>query len=80
MTCVECGLVDDHHGNGDGVGSCDCPRCDCGECRYCADAFSSHGEACRDAWYDDEDDDHGSWLDANPGRPTVTATVQGGLL
>jgi len=56
-TCVECGLPDD--GYGDGIGSCDCPRCDCGECRYCADAFSSHGEACAaldtDGWYDDDD-------------------------
>jgi len=56
-TCVECGLPDD--GWGDGIGSCDCPRCDCGECRYCADAFSSHGERCAaldtDGWYDDDD-------------------------
>lgn len=28
--CDVCGLDDPYHGTGDGVGSCDCPRCDCG--------------------------------------------------
>lgn len=76
MTCVECCLPDDY----DGLGSCGCPRCDCGECRYCANQLGGHGEACRDAWYDDEDDDPGAWLDENPGRPTETVTVREGLL
>jgi hypothetical protein len=84
-TCVECGLPDPHHGQGDGIGSCGCPRCDCGECRYCADQLGGHGEACADdqgdaGWDDDEDYDAGRWLDENPGPPTVTLTVQEGLL
>lgn len=29
MTCQRCGLPDLHHGQGDGIGSCDCPRCYC---------------------------------------------------
>jgi len=29
MTCFVCGLPDPYRGNGDGIGSCDCPRCDC---------------------------------------------------
>lgn len=31
MTCDVCGLPDLHDGAGDGIGSCDCARCDCGE-------------------------------------------------
>ena len=30
MVCDVCGLPDPHNGEGDGIGSCDCPRCDCG--------------------------------------------------
>lgn len=30
MTCDVCGLPDIYNGQGDGAGSCDCPRCDCG--------------------------------------------------
>jgi hypothetical protein len=30
-TCFECGLPDIHHGDGDGIGSCMCLRCEqCG--------------------------------------------------
>ena len=29
--CDVCGLPDIHQGAGDGIGSCDCPRCDGGE-------------------------------------------------
>lgn len=28
-TCQRCQLPDLHHGDGDGIGSCDCSRCDC---------------------------------------------------
>lgn len=28
-TCMRCGLPDNYHGDGDGIGSCDCSRCDC---------------------------------------------------
>jgi hypothetical protein len=30
MTCDVCGLPDPYNGTGDGIGSCDCSRCDCG--------------------------------------------------
>lgn len=33
MTCDVCGLPDNYRGQGDGIGSCDCPRCDCGAAR-----------------------------------------------
>lgn len=29
MTCPSCGLHDSYRGQGDGIGSCDCPRCQC---------------------------------------------------
>jgi hypothetical protein len=28
--CDVCMLPDPYNGQGDGIGSCDCPRCDCG--------------------------------------------------
>lgn len=30
MTCDVCGLPDPYAGQGDGIGSCDCPTCQCG--------------------------------------------------
>lgn len=33
MICDVCGLPDMHDGQGDGIGSCDCPRCACGVAR-----------------------------------------------
>lgn len=31
MRCLECGLPDPYDGWGDGIGSCECPRCEyCG--------------------------------------------------
>lgn len=29
MRCFECGLPDNYNGQGDGIGSCECSRCDC---------------------------------------------------
>lgn len=29
MPCESCGLPDNYQGQGDGIGSCDCSRCDC---------------------------------------------------
>lgn len=29
MNCQQCGLPDPYRGQGDGIGSCECPRCDC---------------------------------------------------
>jgi hypothetical protein len=31
MPCLECNLPDPYNGGGDGIGPCECPRCDeCG--------------------------------------------------
>ena len=31
MRCLSCGLPDPYRGQGDGIGSCECPRCEyCG--------------------------------------------------
>jgi hypothetical protein len=29
MTCQRCGLPDNYGGQGDGIGSCECSRCEC---------------------------------------------------
>jgi hypothetical protein len=29
MNCQRCGLPDSYRGQGDGIGSCDCSRCEC---------------------------------------------------
>lgn len=29
MICPRCGLPDYYAGDGDGIGSCECPRCEC---------------------------------------------------
>ena len=91
-TCVECCLPDPYHGDGDGIGSCMCPRCEsCGECQYCADELSLHhcDEPCS-VWYDEPDDDAGhgdGWVPDDDGRaeaarwtPVETLDVRGGLL
>lgn len=45
--CPECNLIDPYNGDGDGIGSCDCSRCDgCGEVSVFCD--------CDDYW-DDRD-------------------------
>jgi hypothetical protein len=52
--CQRCGLPDAYRGEGDGIGSCDCSRCDCcGAAPY--DCECSHD------WDDlyDEDDESG---------------------
>lgn len=63
--CDVCGLPDLHRGNGDGIGSCDCPRCDCGAARSssfctcdpaCSYCFSQACEGDCDEAYADEDD------------------------
>lgn len=67
--CDVCGLPDLHGGQGDGIGSCDCPRCDCGTargssfcscdsaCSYCLSKTCS-GD-CDEAYADEPDDDAG---------------------
>lgn len=54
-TCVGCSLPDLHDGQGDGIGSCQCPRCeDCGECKSCADNLGLHHGHEDDDWWGDE--------------------------
>lgn len=50
--CDVCGLPDPYNGTGDGIGSCDCPRCECGT--------AAHSVLCTcppdDYWDSDERD------------------------
>lgn len=65
MTCEQCGLPDMHHGQGDGIGSCDCPRCLCcraapGECDCARDWDELDDDPCEptDWWCNDASCDH----------------------
>lgn len=52
MRCLDCGLPDLHHGQGDGIGSCECPRCySCGAPPGGCDCVWTE-----DDWGDDVDD------------------------
>lgn len=55
MTCPRCGLPDQYNGQGDGIGSCDCSRCDC------CGAGPDECDCRRD--FDQYDDDPGEPLD-----------------
>lgn len=60
--CWSCGLPDYYDGAGDGIGSCECPRCEwCSgpplECS-CEDDDYYDGE------WRPEDDDYGQWAEA----------------
>jgi hypothetical protein len=82
-TCVECHLPDTYAGDGDGVGSCMCPRCEsCGECRHCADALDLHSCAEDQDWDDQDWDDPDDDDRAETARrtPVETIDVPGGLL
>lgn len=72
-TCMNCYLPDPYRGRGDGIGSCECPRCqtcaagpeecDCSTACWCGD------EVCvGDCW-----DEQAPW-------PIETITVAGGVL
>lgn len=67
LPCLDCGLPDSHKGQGDGIGSCECPRCyACGSGPGCDCAWTE------DDWGDDWDDDQEAPLtETNPeaGRP-----------
>lgn len=57
MICFNCGLPDPYCGQGDGIGSCDCLRCDCcgagpGDCDCRRDY---------EPGYDDEDEPFDPW-------------------
>ncbi|MFI6160373.1 hypothetical protein ACIA59_10535 [Micromonospora haikouensis] len=54
MICDVCGLPDLYRGQGDGIGSCDCPRCDHG-CGVPANSTFCTGDP--DRW----DDDYRPW-------------------
>ncbi|GAA3223088.1 hypothetical protein [Actinocorallia longicatena] len=56
-TCDLCGLPDPYDGQGDDIGSCGCPRCDCGA----GPAGSSIACLCDfpgEDYYDDEDEEY----------------------
>ncbi|MGW3608963.1 hypothetical protein ACWD6N_03590 [Micromonospora sp. NPDC005163] len=77
MTCDVCGLPDSYRGQGDGIGSCDCPRCDCGSARgsYLCDCPP---DDCRDhlCCGGCADDDGEPWPD-DVIRPVVTVELPG---
>lgn len=50
--CDVCGLPDIHNGHGDGIGSCQCPRCE----GPCGVAEGSYLCSCPTGEYDDNDD------------------------
>ncbi|MBM0257364.1 hypothetical protein [Micromonospora sp. 4G55] len=77
MTCDVCGLPDYYRGQGDGIGSCDCPRCDCGA------AAGSYLCDCPPDDCDDPDcdchfgDDGEPWPDDVVYRPIETINLPG---
>ena len=73
MTCDVCGLPDPHHGRGDGISSCDCPRCDCGTA---SGSVFCDCEPHDDYW--DEDDDDPDWDDV-PALPAVVTVELPGI-
>jgi hypothetical protein len=82
VRCDVCNLPDLHNGQGDGVGSCDCPRCDCGAaswsslCTCPSDDDYPWGED-PDAGYGDDDVE---WPDDVWARPIVSIEPVGGVL
>jgi hypothetical protein len=84
--CFDCGLPDTYRGQGDGIGSCECPRCErCGsgpgcDCRdddefFCGDPDCSCGDPDDDAGHADD----WEWDAARTARPIETVDT-GGLL
>ena len=68
MTCDVCGLPDPYNGNGDGIGSCDCPRCDHG-CGVAAMSGLCSGP--------DDDDPDAGWDDGPTPRRVETVELPG---
>lgn len=58
MICPNCGLYDGYRGQGDGIGSCDCPRCQC-----CGRGPSDDCDCSQD-WdeYEEPTDEIDDWL------------------
>ncbi|MBM7788877.1 hypothetical protein [Tenggerimyces flavus] len=50
--CDVCGLPDPYNGSGDGIGSCDCPRCECGEAHFSSLCSCPTGDEI-EGWEDD---------------------------
>lgn len=75
MRCFECGLPDPYQGRGDGIGSCDCPRCeDCGWAPGVCNCDEDDGPD----WPDDVT--CGPDCTCIAYRPTVDADVKDGIL
>ena len=72
MVCDVCGLPDPYRGDGDGIGSCDCPRCE-----GCGAAHGSYLCTCPPGDDPPWPDDYG-WDDpADNGRQVVTVELPG---
>jgi hypothetical protein len=69
MDCPDCGLPDPYHGNGDGIGSCDCPRCPC------CGAGPMDCDCQRDGEFDFDDADPFDGLCNDPACPYLLARV-----
>jgi hypothetical protein len=52
LDCDVCGLPDPYNGYGDGIGSCDCPRCECGSAAHSVFCTCPPDDYCD--YYDDE--------------------------
>lgn len=55
-SCFNCGLPDPYRGQGDGIGSCDCPRCayGCGAGPQECDCYRDSGDYDETVWGDDD--------------------------
>jgi len=82
VNCFDCGLPDPYQGRGDGIGSCECPRCqECGappegcDCAWTEDLCDCCGDP-------DDDAGHGDDWPADVIRPvrTTVAFQKAGLL
>lgn len=73
MRCDVCGLPDPYRGQGDGIGSCDCPPCDGGE----AAQWSVFCTCPPDDPWEDPEWESNPWLWVDPPRPVVTVELPG---
>ncbi|MEV4271952.1 hypothetical protein [Micromonospora aurantiaca (nom. illeg.)] len=76
MRCDVCGLPDPYRGQGDGIGSCDCPRCDhgCGVAAWSSLCQGPDEDGSED-WGQEYDDE--PWPDDVVSRPVVTVELPG---
>jgi len=73
--CFECGLPDLHNGDGDGIGSCDCTRCeDCGSGPGCECDWARE-----DDWPDDDAGHGDDWPADVIVIPAIETVDTGGL-